>query len=856
LFFLSTFFFFICIISRSQTKYYISNSTGNDANPGTSPAVPWKSVNKVNAMWNVFVTGDSVLFNKGDIFYGSLTISGRNGTAINPIVFGSYGSGNLPVIRSSQPVTGWTVYSGNIWKATLVKLSKQVWNGSAFVPYYFRTPSLFINNIGQRLGREPDYNTTDGGFRTIASHLADNSRITEAANLPYTANQFQGAEVTIRTNREYFKTEKVTSHNGTGSPGKNVFVTATNTDPFVNTIIDQYGYFFQNHINTLNLDGEWCHDTTTSTLYLYSTTDPNTRAIEAPYYPSALVINNSSYLKVTGLQLENASDNTVAGASDDNVTIANCYINNSNLYGSYIYLITNSSYLNNTIINCNNSGLRLELCSGMTVSGNTIKKVGMYEGMGDQGTVAYIGLRVITNSSGNNTIIEKNSVDSIGYLGVNMGGFGVFVRQNEVSNFCLLKDDGGGIYCATNTYVTKIYQNFVHDAPGAPFGAPSGSQLKPAGIYSDNGSQNQEVYNNTIYNIGYWGILANLSNNNSYHDNTIFNCSGNALCLNTYFNSSGYAALSNNVKRNILFPRSSAQRCAVYINTLNPADLTSNLGTLDSNYYCQPYTGGNVVQVQGGSTTNYTLSSFKTAYPAYESHGIITPHLLNAGDNPATFLRLIVNTTSSVSPVNLGSSTYVDAAGTSYTGTVNIPAYGSLALIATSLTLPVTILEFNVRPSDNSALLSWKTENEQGNNYFSIERSENGIDFRSIGRVNGNGTTTTSSNYGFADRSPSDGINYYRLKQFDINGKFSYSPVRSVRFSKKSLFVITKWVQNNLFFLIQSDRELNYIITNMAGQQIYSGKTLGTKNIDISTWSPGSYFIRTESGDIERFIKD
>lgn len=502
----------------------------------------------------------------------------------------------------------------------------------------------------------------------------------------------------------------------------------------------------------------------------------------------------------------------------------------------------------------------MELCSGITVSGNTIKNVGMNAGMGDQGTVAYIGLRVMTNSSGNNSIIENNLLDSIGYLGVNMAGFGLFVRKNEIRNFCLIKDDGGGIYSATNTYATKIYQNFIHDAPGAPFGAPAGSQLKPAGIYSDNGSQNQEAYNNTIYNIGYWGILANLSSNNSYHDNTIFNCTGTALCLNTYSNTLGpsgtaYTALYNNVKRNILFPRAATQRCAVYANSLTPSDLTSNLGSLDSNYYCQPYTGGSIVQVQGSATTNYVLSAFKTAYPAYESHGNVAPQLLNAGDNPSTYLRLEVNPTSSTASVNLGTSTYVDALGASYSGMVSIPAYGSLALIGTVITLPVSLLEFNVVKNQNSVSLIWKTENELNDNYFNIERSVNGIIYNSIGRVNGNGTTAISSNYGFRDMDPSDGINYYRLKQVDFDGKSTYSSVRSVQFSKKSLLIISRLVHNTLSITVSSHRDINFLITNTAGQKCFIGKTKGSQNMNVSSLATGVYYIRTEFGDTEKFIK-
>ena len=61
---------------------------------------------------------------------------------------------------------------------------------------------------------------------------------------------------------ETFLITKPLSH----TPLKQSFVTATNANVGLNTIRDKFGYFFQNHINTLNLDGEWFHDITTETL--------------------------------------------------------------------------------------------------------------------------------------------------------------------------------------------------------------------------------------------------------------------------------------------------------------------------------------------------------------------------------------------------------------------------------------------------------------------------------------------------------------------------------------------------------------------------------------------------------------
>lgn len=326
----------------------------------------------------------------------------------------------------------------------------------------------------------------------LNAHAADFKSITEGSALPYPTNHFQGAEIAIRTNHDLFNIETVVSHSG-----NSVVVTATNASSSLNTIQDKYGYIFQNHINTLNLDGEWFHDITTETLYLYSETDPNTRNIEAPFYQSTLTINSSNYLEIIGLRIENAANNTLGGQNDTYLTIDGCHINNSSDYGTNTWNVTNVSFINNSITNVNDVGVRWEGGNGITFSGNTLKNISMWAGMGGEDYIAYTGLRLIANGAGNPSIIEKNTLDSIGYHGINFAGKYFIIRQNDVGRYCSIKDDGGGIYSVGNQNANQIYENFVHDAPGATQGTPVGEGVKTAGIYPDNDSQNWEVYRNT-----------------------------------------------------------------------------------------------------------------------------------------------------------------------------------------------------------------------------------------------------------------------------------------------------------------------------------------------------------------------
>ena len=114
---------------------------------------------------------------------------------------------------------------------------------------------------------------------------------------------------------------------------------------------------------------------------------------------------------------------------------------------------------------------------------------------------------------------------------------------------------------------------------------------------------------------------------------------------------------------------------------------------------------------------------------------------------------------------------YDSNGGPNYKATFNI----------TSSTLPVTLTSFNAQASSRMATLDWATVAEQGNAYFDVERSADARLFERVGRVEGRGTMTSRQVYNFTDESPSLGANYYRLRQVDIDGRFTYSPVRAVQ---------------------------------------------------------------------------
>ncbi len=98
--------------------------------------------------------------------------------------------------------------------------------------------------------------------------------------------------------------------------------------------------------------------------------------------------------------------------------------------------------------------------------------------------------------------------------------------------------------------------------------------------------------------------------------------------------------------------------------------------------------------------------------------------------------------------------------------------YGDLALV-----VPVELTSFTGIVSDNDVILSWSTASETNNRGFDIERSTDRNNFIHVGFVKGNGTTTQKSVYTFTDKNVNDGNYYYRLKQIDFDGSYTYSEV-------------------------------------------------------------------------------
>jgi hypothetical protein len=165
--------------------------------------------------------------------------------------------------------------------------------------------------------------------------------------------------------------------------------------------------------------------------------------------------------------------------------------------------------------------------------------------------------------------------------------------------------------------------------------------------------------------------------------------------------------------------------------------------------------------------------------------------------------------------------------------------------------LPITLMYFTAKQNDSQVVLQWATASEKDNAYFSLEKSRDGRQFNEIGRVTGAGTSTTKLTYEFTDDFPFGGTSYYRLKQVDLDGTFTYSRIVAVNSQVTAALRIypNPVTQNELWVEatdVQAD-DMRITIHNAVGQllldQVYAYEPAVKVDLSALRREPGLYII-------------
>ena len=194
------------------------------------------------------------------------------------------------------------------------------------------------------------------------------------------------------------------------------------------------------------------------------------------------------------------------------------------------------------------------------------------------------------------------------------------------------------------------------------------------------------------------------------------------------------------------------------------------------------------------------------------------------------------------------------------------------ATAQTPLKLPIELLYFTAEPKGEEVLCSWATASETNNQYFEVERSTDGYEYGTIDKIAGygNGISSETRKYSTLDKELCEDIRYYRLKQVDINGDYSYSKPVAINCRRTSGIELYPNPANTFIkyqFYYPVNTELTVKITDISGRLVRSEKINVKKGINLITSSiqdlaAGVYNLKIdaqEKGNImlqKQFFKD
>jgi hypothetical protein len=187
----------------------------------------------------------------------------------------------------------------------------------------------------------------------------------------------------------------------------------------------------------------------------------------------------------------------------------------------------------------------------------------------------------------------------------------------------------------------------------------------------------------------------------------------------------------------------------------------------------------------------------------------------------------------------------------------NADFFRSWTLSTTSSPLPIELLHFTAKCNNSFVKIEWVTASEINNNYFALEKSNDGINYYAIATMAGAGNSTNMLNYTYNDKVLDNQISYYRLKQTDYNGiTKTYNPISvNCNYGINNILAFNNQM-GNLIVAISDNTKNNYKATiyNSLGSLV-ANKAIVSENgktntaFDISTLSVGVYFITIENGE-------
>jgi parallel beta-helix repeat protein len=561
------FLFFLFSLQASAKMYYVKGTGGNG--DGLSDATAWNFARLTAAKLNA---GDRVLLKRGDVFFGPLPVQ-------SGIAYGAYGQGVNPVISGLKPVSGWQRYASNIYWAPLE------------VPGSLSLVLLNGKPVG--IGRYPNQ-----GYLPYTGHTGNTAISGEAiATLPFNA---VGGEVVIRKERWILDRHPVTAHRGA-----TLTMLARSPDGGYNGRpgVDKNGFFLQNHLQTLDKEGEWWYDSAAKRLYMVKS-DP-AKQVRVSVVEKLVKLSSATAVSFSDLDFEGSSVHAVSLTGSSGISFTYCRFYNHGQTAIYGMHVARLSVTNCQIRDCLNNGVWVEWDgASTTVENTTVTNCGTIAGAGRSGDAAQEGISI----AGDNTTIRGCTVTKTGYNAIHFNGNNARIENNTVDLFCLVKDDGAGIYAfESDGVITKnrvVQNNTVLHAVGAFAGAESyyyEAYGKAAGIYLDGATNHTDVTGNVIAHGSWAGFFVNNTADNRFTGNLVY---GHAMSILLTESRAG------NIRNLVIRGNRCIGEKALYIK-LYEDDNPVALGEFGGNIYSK---GKNIWidrQYKNGGTKNLDLQQWK-----------------------------------------------------------------------------------------------------------------------------------------------------------------------------------------------------------------------------------------------------
>ncbi|RAP75157.1 hypothetical protein DL346_17395 [Paenibacillus montanisoli] len=479
-------------VNAAGNTYYV-DVAGSDSNNGTSLSMPFQTIQKAA---DTAQAGDTVYIRGGT--YRETVTPANSGSAGSPITYQNY-DGETVIVSGNDIVSGWTVDSGNIYKASMnwsLGAGNQI-----FVDGAMMDEARWPNQTGTLV--QPTRATAGSGSN--AAQIVDTS-------LPGGDDFWNGATLWVTGGAAWIAGTTTVSDYDAATKKLTVSTNYVGYGSSYYNIGSGNKYYLSGIKGALDTEKEWWYDSAASMLYLWSPGggSPSSHVVEAKKRMNAIDLSGKAYVEIKGIQT------TAATIKMDSLT-NHCLL--QDMISRYIShtKVNTPAYEQNglgIILDGSYNGIRdseLAYSSGSLVSVRGAYNNVINSYIHDGGYVpSWEGL---VNLQGANSLISHNTVSNAGRVTVYFYGSmsANEIQYNDISNAGWLTTDLGMLYGPnTDGQNTEIHHNLVHDSKAATAGV---------GIYLDNYTNNFIVHHNVTWNnLGLQ--FNNPSNYNLVYNNT------------------------------------------------------------------------------------------------------------------------------------------------------------------------------------------------------------------------------------------------------------------------------------------------------------------------------------------------